>query len=311
MQLSEAKLYFFYDSNGYLTRIYHNGTNYYTATNLKGDVVAIYRHTGALWSTYEYDAWGNVISVKDANGADITSQTHVANANPIRYRGYYYDTETELYYLQSRYYNPDIGRFLNADGYLTTGQGVLSYNMFAYCGNNPVMYSDPSGCFFEELGNKIRDFFINTFFGLTTLSKSDVIKTAGNVGSKTFGVLGVANTMISFNKEVNVEPKQELTQYAKDIQNLNYAKTHNQSYEVQSPNVKIFGSDETYRKLCENNYNTYQQTCEGLFIDISNKRWEDLDDTNKEIISSFMLTWDPTSNAKMKITHATDGANSF
>lgn len=65
--------------------------------------------------------------------------------NPIRYRSYYYDTDTEFYYLHSRYYNPEVGRFLNADGYITTGQGVLSYNMFAYCGNNPVMYSDPSG----------------------------------------------------------------------------------------------------------------------------------------------------------------------
>ena len=141
-----TKLYFFYDSNGYLTCINHNGsTNYYPATNLRGDVVALYRHTGALLATYEYDAWGNVIAVKDATGNAITDQSHIANLNPIRYRGYYYDTETKLYYLQSRYYNAEVGRFLNADGYLTTGQGVLSYNMFAYCGNNPVMYSDPSG----------------------------------------------------------------------------------------------------------------------------------------------------------------------
>ncbi len=141
-----TKLYYFYDSNGYLSGINHNGTNYYPATNLKGDVVAIYRHTGALWATYEYDAWGNVIAVKDASGNAITDETNIALVNPIRYRGYYYDSETELYYLQSRYYNAEIGRFLNEDGYLTTGQGVLSYNMFAYCMNNPVMYSDPSGC---------------------------------------------------------------------------------------------------------------------------------------------------------------------
>ena len=147
-----TKLYFFYDSNGYLTCINHNGsTNYYPATNLRGDVVALYRHTGALLATYEYDAWGNVIAVKDATGNAITDQSHIANLNPIRYRGYYYDTETKLYYLQSRYYNAEVGRFLNADGYLTTGQGVLSYNMFAYCGNNPVMYSDPSGCSWEDL----------------------------------------------------------------------------------------------------------------------------------------------------------------
>ena len=142
-----TKLYFFYDSNGYLSAIEYNGTNYYPATNQRGDVVAIYRYTGDLYAKYEYDAWGNVISVKNASGNPITSPTHIANVNPIRYRGYYYDAETKLYYLQSRYYNAEVGRFLNADGYITTGQGVLSYNMFAYCQNNPVMFSDPTGTF--------------------------------------------------------------------------------------------------------------------------------------------------------------------
>ena len=65
--------------------------------------------------------------------------------NPFRYRGYYYDTETGLYYLQSRYYDPEIGRFINADGLVSTGQGVLGNNMFAYCENNWVNFSDPSG----------------------------------------------------------------------------------------------------------------------------------------------------------------------
>ena len=65
--------------------------------------------------------------------------------NPLRYRGYVYDQETGLYYLQSRYYNPAMGRFISADGYVSTGQGILGNNMFAYCGNNPVNCMDPSG----------------------------------------------------------------------------------------------------------------------------------------------------------------------
>ena len=67
--------------------------------------------------------------------------------NPFRYRGYYYDVETGYYYLQTRYYNPEWGRFLNADGYVSTGAGMLGYNMFAYCNNNPVMFTDPAGDF--------------------------------------------------------------------------------------------------------------------------------------------------------------------
>jgi len=67
--------------------------------------------------------------------------------NPYRYRGYRYDTETGLYYLQSRYYDPGAKRFVNADGYVSTGQGVLGNNMFAYCGNNPVNCIDPIGTY--------------------------------------------------------------------------------------------------------------------------------------------------------------------
>ena len=77
----------------------------------------------------------------------ITSSTHIANVNPIRYRGYYYDTEISLYYLKSRYYDPQVKRFLNADGYVQTGDGLYDKNMFAYCLNNPVNSSDPTGKF--------------------------------------------------------------------------------------------------------------------------------------------------------------------
>ena len=68
--------------------------------------------------------WGKVVSVKDVSGAAITSSTHIANVNPIRYRGYYYDTEAGMYYLKSRYYDPQVKRFLNADGYVQTGDGL-------------------------------------------------------------------------------------------------------------------------------------------------------------------------------------------
>ena len=83
----------------------------------------------------------------DSNGEEITSSTSLAKQNPFRYRGYYYDAESGLYYLQSRYYDPQTGRFVNGDGYISTGTGVLGYNMFAYCENNPVKYKDTSGTF--------------------------------------------------------------------------------------------------------------------------------------------------------------------
>ena len=94
---------------------------------------------------YIYDSWGNTLSVQNANGNEITSPNNMGNLNPFRYRGYYFDTETGLYYLQSRYYDPQTCRFVNADGYVSTGQGLLSHNMFAYCLNNPVNKVDPNG----------------------------------------------------------------------------------------------------------------------------------------------------------------------
>ncbi|MCL2632830.1 MAG: RHS repeat-associated core domain-containing protein, partial [Coriobacteriia bacterium] len=69
----------------------------------------------------------------------------IGELNPFRYRGYYYDSETGLYYLNARYYDPEVGRFISADSLMSTGQGVLGNNMFAYCGNNTVMHTDSSG----------------------------------------------------------------------------------------------------------------------------------------------------------------------
>ncbi len=110
-----------------------------------GDVVRMLDSTGTIVASYEYDPFGNILS---ATGTMV-------EANPLRYRGYYYDRETGFYYLNSRYYDPKIGRFINADSYVSTGQGIVGYNMFAYCGNNPVNMSDPMGNSASELLSKI------------------------------------------------------------------------------------------------------------------------------------------------------------
>ena len=102
-------------------------------------------------ANYEYDAWGRVVSVKYANGNDINVSNHIGVINPIRYRGYYYDSETGFYYLKSRYYDPAIGRFISADSFILVGGSSSSLNLFAYCGNNPVNRVDYGGNFFAEL----------------------------------------------------------------------------------------------------------------------------------------------------------------
>ena len=92
---------------------------------------------------YTYDAWGKLISTTG------TLATSLGADNPFRYRGYYYDTETGLYYLMTRYYDPEVCRFISADVYMTTGQGVLGGNMWAYCGNNPVVRYEVQGEFWN------------------------------------------------------------------------------------------------------------------------------------------------------------------
>ena len=134
-----AVLDFVYDESGkpFALKYSTNGTSfetYYYVLNLQGDVVKLIQANGHVVAQYTYDAWGNV-----------SSSGRLAEINPLRYRGYYYDNETGLYYLQSRYYDPANRRFINADRHMSTGQGFVGTNMFAYCNNSPVFLVDYDG----------------------------------------------------------------------------------------------------------------------------------------------------------------------
>ena len=132
-------MWFFYDSQGTRTGLVYDGHFYYYLYNVQGDVVALADSAnGQIVARYDYDAWGKC-TVTNASGSTV------GNDNPFRYRGYYYDTDTGLYYLNSRYYDPELRRFISSDIYVSTGQGLLGANMFTYCNNNPVVYSDPNG----------------------------------------------------------------------------------------------------------------------------------------------------------------------
>ena len=112
---------------------------YYYIRNLQGDIIGLIDKNGTEVVSYTYDTLGKLISIEGS------LKDTVGVKNPYRYRGYRYDTETGLYYLNARYYNPEWGRFINADGALGATGELLSYNMFAYCFNNPVNLEDPSG----------------------------------------------------------------------------------------------------------------------------------------------------------------------
>ena len=143
-----------YDESGVQSCIYTAGTaapvTYYLIKNAQGDVMQLRDEADTIVANYAYDAFGRLLSVTDIDGKAISDQTSFAHRNPLRYRGYLYDSETGFYYLSSRYYDPKIRRFINADAYVSTGQGVSGYNMFVYCGNNPVNNADATGCFWSE-----------------------------------------------------------------------------------------------------------------------------------------------------------------
>jgi len=118
-------VYFIYDVDNIIGLVYNN------------EIIA----------NYEYDSFGNIISITDNNNNQITDESHIANINPFRYRSYYYDFETNLYYLNSRYYNPKWGRFISADSVLIKDNSILGNNLYTYANNNPIMNTDNSGNF--------------------------------------------------------------------------------------------------------------------------------------------------------------------
>ena len=138
-------LRFSYDASGNVVAVDYSTDNgstfntYYYLRNAQNDIVKLIDNSGSTVVEYCYDSWGKLLSTSGSLASTLGKN------NPFRYRGYVYDEETGFYYLQSRYYNPEVGRFISSDVLLSTGQGVLGHNAYAYCGNNPVNMSDETG----------------------------------------------------------------------------------------------------------------------------------------------------------------------
>ncbi len=152
-----AERRYFYDANGIISsaKVYYYGYNgntctefdFFFKTNIQGDVLAVYNASGTEVMKITYDAWGNFTDTVNNSSSVPTTEQLQALAIPFRYRGYVYDQETGFYYLNSRYYDPSMHRFINADStsYLGVGDELQSFNLYSYCGNNPVMGYDPMG----------------------------------------------------------------------------------------------------------------------------------------------------------------------
>ena len=147
---------------------------YYYLFNAQNDVIGLVDRDGNKVVSYVYNSWGAPLTTADSSGMDI------AGLNPFRYRCYCYDEETAFYYLKSRYYDPWVGRFITADGYVSTGQELLGTNMYAYCGNNPINRFDSTGHFWSEI------------FGFANTAASEIGKAMGIMLPVYAGCGGVA-----------------------------------------------------------------------------------------------------------------------
>ena len=156
-----------------------------------GDITGIVDASGNLVAEYEYDPWGAVVSVTGSN-------TALANANPFRYRSYYYDSDTGMYYLQSRYYDPEICRFINADraNYLENTK-----NLFLYCSNNPILFLDRNGFektyvfnnSFQEILYFVISIAVLYYIGINEEEINTLVSSISNVGDLYYVVEVIAN----------------------------------------------------------------------------------------------------------------------
>ncbi|WP_050615352.1 RHS repeat domain-containing protein [Bacillus testis] len=169
-----------YDDNGVPVTLIYKGVSYYYLTNYHGDVLGLTDKDGNLVASYSYDAWGNILS----------QDGELAEVNPYRYAGYRYDEDTKLYYLLSRYYNANDGRFITKDSFKGDLKQPLSLNLYAYTENNPVKYVDPNG-YRKIISIKLAGAIFNTIIGLAVGAgvlgiQSYIIKKGAKAAARVF-----------------------------------------------------------------------------------------------------------------------------
>ena len=180
----------------------------YCKTN-NGEIRFIYDANGNIVTTYLYDAWGNPIPTYES------SDSEVGRINPFRYKSYYYDSETRLYYLQSRYYDPQVGRFLNADDvkYLNETDSILNTNLNIYCINNSINMIDIEGTIPQYIDSQRDPQYADIKYGFF----------GGNIGENGCGVVAVYNLLLSYSKRITFgKVNSDLTSITRGITSFVY-----------------------------------------------------------------------------------------
>ena len=292
-------LIFMYDNNGDIFGFTYNGTPYYYVKNAQNDVFLILDETGTAVVLYQYDAWGKI-------GCFDVTEENIASVNPITYRSYYVDLEMGfyMYYLNSRYYIADFGRFISADSYVQTGQGMLDKNMFAYCGNNPVNYVDPNGTCCHRLflwdckkckNNKKKDSLLEILLGVDYDVVSDINDAVGHVNT-------IKEAADNANNIISGEEN-----YAKDVINIgkgtpNYTPAPYRNFSGKYSNRNTI-TLEQYNESC---LASYRRMLDNDCIS-PNETWEDVvaRDGVQEVVGT-MIVWDQSSYQAFNYSHLYD-----
>ena len=255
------------DENGDYLGFTYCGVEYYYIRNLQNDVIGIKNPSGTVVVEYEYDPFGKVIATTGPLADTL------GKLNPIRYRGYFYDTETGFYFLKSRYYDPETCRFINADGYVSTGQGILGYNMYAYCNNNPVMYSDPSGMVPKWL-SPVLTFVSGILKKFPQTKRIGEILEDINKGTKTVDNLSEIDDTLKKTEQIK-------EQYVNDIALVG---SDPDAYIKETPSEFVFPDVEAYNTLCREQFDSL----------VKNPNYSNVTGTsfNMDEAKNTMLTWD-------------------
>ena len=256
---------YIYDESGSVYGFSVGGEDYYYLKNIQGDITGIIDKNGNLLVSYIYDAYGVPTVLFPGITEDMTDEEanaiiSLGNTNPFRYRGYYYDTESGFYYLNSRYYDPVTGRFINGDGLLT--DDTLTGNLFAYCGNNPVIYVDSDG----------RDAII--------VLDSDWPPAVGHIGLLiqneegewqhfywgTSGRLNIIRCFVMF--DVPVDKMYESYMGEINLESINKDKNYNGEYEKMLYLKGDFSKSSVYADALKGKYNLYNNNCSQVSFQI-------------------------------------------
>lgn len=247
-------LYFMRDGMDDLFGFKYNNDTYYYVKNIQNDIIGILDGNCNLVANYKYDSWGKIISITDSEGNDISNNnSHIANINPFRYRCYYYDKETKLYYLNERYYNPEWRRFINSDSYNgQIGGNILSHNIYAYTLNNPIMNYDENGASATVIslaaGAKLFGAAIAGIIAAKALPS--LINGITQFGGKV--ISGITATASNIKSKINAKTRTSVKTKAK-------TKAPNTSNDNNKPCVVAYGTEETvlvtnYRMTIKESY---------------------------------------------------------